>query len=114
MSRRPAFHAGALGVIDEHLALLGLQRRIAVRSPHFGLIPLMVAQTQLVLTTGRLFCTRYVDRCRCASCAARSPFPALSYYQLWHEVTHAVGAGALAARAGARGGANLAGASELR
>ena len=28
-------------------------------------------------------------RCRCASCAARSPFPPLTYYQLWHDLTHA-------------------------
>ncbi|MCK7490492.1 MAG: hypothetical protein MZW92_00825 [Comamonadaceae bacterium] len=28
---------------------------------HFSLIPLMVAQSLLVLTTGRLFCSRYVD-----------------------------------------------------
>ncbi len=28
-------------------------------------------------------------RCRCASCVARSSFPPLSYYQLWHDLTHA-------------------------
>jgi DNA-binding transcriptional LysR family regulator len=54
-------HANAPGVIDEHLATLGLTRDVMVRSAHFSLIPLMVAQSLLVLTTGRLFCSRYVD-----------------------------------------------------
>ena len=82
-------HEGARGVIDEHLAGLGLARNIVVRSPHFGLIPLMLAQTQLVLTTGRLFCSRYVDPLPVRIVKCPIAFPALTYYQLWHDVTHA-------------------------
>jgi DNA-binding transcriptional LysR family regulator len=82
-------HEGARGVIDEHLASLGLARNIVVRSPHFGLIPLMLAQTQLVLTTGRLFCSRYVDPLPVRIVKCPVAFPPLSYYQLWHDVTHA-------------------------
>ena len=82
-------HEGARGVIDEHLAGLGLARRIAVRSPHFGSIPLMLAQTQLVLTTGRLFCSRYVDPLPVRIVKCPIGFPPLTYYQLWHDVTHA-------------------------
>ena len=82
-------HEGARGVIDEHLAGLGLARNIAVRSPHFGLIPLMLAQTQLVLTTGRLFCTRYIDPLPVRIVKCPIAFPPLTYYQLWHDVTHA-------------------------
>ena len=82
-------HEGARGVIDEHLAGLGLARQIAVRSPHFGLIPLMLAQTQLVLTTGRLFCSRYVDPLPVRIVKCPIAFPPLSYYQLWHDATHA-------------------------
>jgi DNA-binding transcriptional LysR family regulator len=55
-------HPGARGVIDEHLDSLGLQRNITARCPHFGLIPSMVASTLLVLTTGRQYCERYVDK----------------------------------------------------
>ena len=84
-----ALHAGARGVIDEHLDSLGLKRQIVVRSPHFGLIPLMLAQTQLVLTTGRLFCSRYVDALPLRIVKCPLPFPPLSYYQLWHDVSHA-------------------------
>ena len=80
---------GALGVIEEHLTSLGLKRYLVVRSAHFGLIPLMVARSSLVLTTGRLFCSRYagVLPVRIVRCPA--PFPPLTYYQLWHDLTHA-------------------------
>ncbi len=81
--------AGARGVIDEHLAARGLQRNVAVRASHFGLIPLMVAQSLLVLTTGRLFCARYTQALPVAIVPCPVEFPALTYYQLWHDVTHA-------------------------
>ncbi|MBX3606556.1 MAG: LysR family transcriptional regulator [Piscinibacter sp.] len=79
----------APGVIDEHLASLGLQRDLVVRSAHFSLIPLMVAQSLLVLTTGRLFCSRYVDTLPVRIVRCPVAFPPLTYYQLWHDVTHA-------------------------
>jgi DNA-binding transcriptional LysR family regulator len=81
-------HPGARGVIDEHLLGQGLERRVAVRSAHFSLIPLMVAQSLLVLTTGRLFCSRYVDALPVRVIRCPLPFPPLTYYQLWHELTH--------------------------
>jgi DNA-binding transcriptional LysR family regulator len=84
-----AFHAGAPGVIDEHLAAQGLQRHIVVRSAHFSLIPLMVARSWLVLTTGRLFCSRYVEAMDLRIVRCPVQFPPLTYYQLWHERTHA-------------------------
>lgn len=80
---------GAPGVIDEHLESLGLQRDIVVRSAHFSLIPLMVAQSLLVLTTGRLFCSRYVDTLPVRIVRCPVAFPPLTYYQLWHDLTHA-------------------------
>jgi DNA-binding transcriptional LysR family regulator len=87
------FAPGVPSVIDAHLASLGRARRIAVRSPHFGLIPLMLAQTRLVLTTGRLFCSRYVDALPVRIVRCPIAFPPLTYYQLWHDVTHASTAG---------------------
>ncbi len=87
------FAPGVRGFIDEHLAQQGLERHIAVRSPHFGLIPLMLAQTHLVLTTGRLFCSRYVDALPVKIIRCPVEFPPLAYYQLWHDVTHASAAG---------------------
>jgi DNA-binding transcriptional LysR family regulator len=84
-----ALHAGAPGVIDEHLAAQGLQRNIVVRSAHFSLIPLMVARSWLVLTTGRLFCTRYAEALDLRIVRCPVQFPPLTYYQLWHERAHA-------------------------
>ncbi len=82
-------HANSAGVIDEHLSALGLQRNIVTRCAHFGLIPLMVAQSLLVLTTGRQFCSRYVQNLPVRIIRCPVPFPAMSYYQLWHDLTHA-------------------------
>jgi DNA-binding transcriptional LysR family regulator len=81
-------HGAARGVIDDHIASLGLARDIMVRSAHFSLIPLMVAQSLLVLTTGRLFCSRYVDTLPVRIVRCPVAFPALTYYQLWHDLTH--------------------------
>ena len=84
-------HGQAPGVIDDHLASLGMTRDVAVRSAHFGLIPLMVAQSLLVLTTGRLFCSRYLGALPVRIVRCPIAFPPLTYYQLWHELTHASG-----------------------
>lgn len=83
------FHPGARGVIDEHLAGLGLQRNITARCAHFGQIPAMVASSLLILTTGRQYCRHFLDSLplRVLECPLR--FPPLVYYQLWHERSHA-------------------------
>ncbi|CAM5782584.1 LysR family transcriptional regulator [Rhizobacter fulvus] len=86
-------HGASPGVIDEHLASLGVSRDVMVRSAHFSLIPLMVAQSLLVLTTGRLFCSRYVDSLPVRIVRCPVPFPPLTYYQLWHDLTHASASG---------------------
>jgi len=86
-------HPGARGVIDEHLLGLGLSRSIAVRCPHFGQVPLMVARSRLVLTTGRQFCNRYIGQLPLRIVRCPVSFPALNYYQLWHELNHHSAAG---------------------
>ena len=82
-------HPGAKGVIDEHLESLGQHRNITARCPHFGLIPAMVASSLLVLTTGRQYCERFVDRLPVKVLECPIDFPRMLYYQLWHERTHA-------------------------
>lgn len=82
-------HPGARGVIDEHLEGLGLARNITARCAHFGLIPAMVASSLLVMTTGRQFCERYLGRLPVTVLAPPVDFPPLTYYQLWHERSHA-------------------------
>jgi DNA-binding transcriptional LysR family regulator len=81
-------HPGARGVIDEHLEGLGLARNITARCAHFGLIPAMVASSLLVMTTGRLFCERYLARLPVTILPTPIEFPPLTYYQLWHERSH--------------------------
>ncbi|MFN4244494.1 MAG: SLC13 family permease, partial [Tepidisphaerales bacterium] len=61
------------------LAAQGLARQVVVRSPHFGLVPLMVARSRLVLTTGRLFCSRYVGQFPVRIVRCPVAFPPLVY-----------------------------------
>ena len=81
-------YPGARGVIDEHLESLGLARNITARCAHFGVIPHMVADTLLVLTTGRQFCERFTPWLPVTILECPIPFPRLEYYQLWHERSH--------------------------
>ena len=84
-----ATHPGAKGVIDEHLATLGLARNITVRCAHFGLMPSMVASSLLVMTTGRQYCARFEGLLPVKILPCPIDFPRMMYYQLWHERTHA-------------------------
>jgi DNA-binding transcriptional LysR family regulator len=84
-----ATHPGAKGVIDEHLATLGMTRNITVRCAHFGLMPSMVASSLLVMTTGRQYCARFEGSLPVKILPCPIPFPRMMYYQLWHERTHA-------------------------
>ena len=84
----PAY-PGALGVIDEQLAGMGLSRQVVARCAHFSLIPDMVASSLLVMTSGRLFCERFSERLSLAILPCPVEFPPLVYYQLWHARSHA-------------------------
>jgi len=86
-------YPGARGVIDDHLASLGLLRNVTARCPHFGLIPSMVAGTLLVLTTGRQYAERFTGVLPVRVLPCPVAFPRMMYYQLWHERTHASNAG---------------------
>ena len=82
-------HPGARGVIDELLDSMGLERNIVARCPFFGLLPVMVASSLLVLTTGRQYCERYAERMPVKILPCPVQFPPMVYYQLWHERSHA-------------------------
>jgi DNA-binding transcriptional LysR family regulator len=82
-------HPQAPGVIDEQLELMGLSRTVSVRTAHFGHIPSMVADSLLVLTTGRLFCSRFTETLPVRIVRCPVNLPAMNYYQLWHDLTHA-------------------------
>ncbi|MBS0448352.1 MAG: hypothetical protein JSR59_20695 [Proteobacteria bacterium] len=79
-------HPGAIGIIDEHLTAKGLQHLGA--QPALRADPMMVADSRLVPTTGRLFCSRYEKALPVRVVECPVPFPPLIYYQLWHDLTH--------------------------
>ena len=80
----PGYH----GVIDSFLARQGLHRKIAVESPYFGLIPYMLTQTDLVLTTGRQFMRFYEKTLPLKTFTMPIKFPPMRFYQLWHQRVH--------------------------
>jgi DNA-binding transcriptional LysR family regulator len=80
----PGYH----GVIDAHLERLGLQRRVAVESPYFGVIPYLLTQSDLVLTTGRQFIRAFEKTLPLKSFTVPVKFPPMRFYQLWHQRVH--------------------------
>jgi DNA-binding transcriptional LysR family regulator len=76
------------GQVDAALAQHGLQRRIALRMPYTVLSPLMVAETDLVLTTARWLAEKLAKR---MSLVVKPPPIQLAPVDLpmvWHERTH--------------------------
>lgn len=80
----PGYH----GVIDAFLEREGLQRRVAVESPYFGVIPYMLTQSDLVLTTGRQFIRAYEKTLPLKSFTVPVKFPPMRFYHLWHQRVH--------------------------
>ena len=79
---------GYQGVIDAWLERHGLQRRVAVESPYFGVIPYMLTQSDLVLTTGRQFIRAFEKTLPLKSFTVPLKFPPMRFYQLWHQRVH--------------------------
>ena len=80
----PGYH----GVIDAFLERQGMQRKVAVESPYFGVIPYMLTQSDLVLTTGRQFIRFYEHTLPLKSFTVPIKFPPMRFYQLWHQRVH--------------------------
>ena len=80
----PGYH----GVIDSFLERQNLQRNVVVESAYFGLIPYMLTQTDLVLTTGRQFMRFYEKTLPLKTYTVPLKFPPMRFYQLWHQRVH--------------------------
>ncbi|NEX64394.1 LysR family transcriptional regulator [Noviherbaspirillum galbum] len=80
--------AGYYGVIESFLARQNLHRNVVAESAYFGLIPYMLTRTDLVLTTGRQFMKFYEKNLPLKVFRVPLPFPAMRFYQLWHERVH--------------------------
>ena len=76
------------GVIDAFLERQNLRRNVAVESAYFGLIPYMLTQSDLVLTTGRQFLRFYEKSLPLKIFNVPVKFPPMRFYQLWHERVH--------------------------
>lgn len=80
----PGYH----GVIDAYLERQNLHRNVVVESAYFGLMPHMLTQTDLVLTTGKQYLRFYERNMPLKTFAVPIKFPPMRFYQLWHERVH--------------------------
>jgi len=80
--------AGYHGVIEAYLAKQNMRRNVTVQSAFFGLIPYMLTQTDLVLTTGQQFLRFYERTLPIKKYTVPVKFPKMRFYQLWHERVH--------------------------
>ena len=80
----PGFH----GVINSYMDQQGYQRNVVVESAYFSLIPHMLTQTDLVLTTGRQYLRFYERNLPIKTFQVPIDFPPMRFYQLWHERVH--------------------------
>ncbi|MEM9493785.1 MAG: LysR substrate-binding domain-containing protein, partial [Myxococcota bacterium] len=76
------------GQVDRQLEALGLTRRIVLRIPYSTLTPLLVAETELVLTTAHWLAVKLNASGTLA--IKRPPFelPPVKLPMVWHERTH--------------------------
>lgn len=77
-----------LGPVDGELAKTGYRRAITATVPEFNMVPYVLERTDLVFTTGRRFAEHYAARMPLAVVRAPAEFPAMRFYQLWHELNH--------------------------
>lgn len=85
---------GATAAIDALMAQAGLELRFALRTQYLSLVPAMIAQTDLVFTTGRMLATAMSARFGLCSMPVPAHVPAVSCFMVWHERTHHVKAAA--------------------
>ena len=77
--------ANARPMIDLALAKRGLQRRIAMRVPHFISMPLMVLASDMNGTLPRRMAMLYADNFRLRAHAVPLRTPQFPVYLIWHE-----------------------------
>ncbi len=90
--RHLAPHTGSQprsGPIDGELAKTGYQRQIVATVPEFNLAPYALLGSDLVFTTARRFAEHYAARLPLVVAPAPAELPAMRFYQLWHERSHA-------------------------
>jgi DNA-binding transcriptional LysR family regulator len=79
---------GYYGVIESYLERHNMRRNVVVESAYFGQMPYMLTQSDLVLTTGRQFLRFYEKTLPLKTFTVPVKFPAMRFYQLWHDRVH--------------------------
>jgi DNA-binding transcriptional LysR family regulator len=74
--------------IDGRLSELGLKRRIGVTVPEYALTPFMLAQSDLLFTTGRHFAEQIAQSFAFALVDAPEELGRMTFYMLWHDCKH--------------------------
>ncbi len=95
------------GFVDDALAAVGRQRRVAVAVPHFLVAPAVVAATDLVATLASRVVAAFARSHRLVMRPPPVAVPGFTMHAIWHERTHEQAAHTwlrdqLAAVAGAR------------
>ena len=74
--------------IGGRLLELNLSRRVVATVPEYGLIPDLLARTDLVFTTGRPFAERLASFMPLSILDAPKEFGSMNLYMLWHDRSH--------------------------
>ena len=76
------------GVVDEALAKLGLERRVALAVPHFLVAPHVVAGSDLVLTIGARVAYAFAEILPLRVLEPPLEIPSFTVRMIWHERQH--------------------------
>jgi DNA-binding transcriptional LysR family regulator len=76
------------GLVDEALAAMGRSRRVVVTVPHFSVTPLLVAESDLLLTVAERIATRFADSLPLHVTKPPLELSGVVLMQAWHERTH--------------------------
>jgi DNA-binding transcriptional LysR family regulator len=76
------------GRVDDALAQQGLPRRVALWVPHFLVVPVVVAQTNLLATLSRRVVQFFVPYLPLRVLPLPLPLPGYDVTLMWHECTH--------------------------
>lgn len=78
---------GRFGLIDSQLKEKGLERHIALRLPYFSTAPLIIAQSDMLLTIPTRTARYFADTSGLECLKAPVEIPEFGYIQVWHKRT---------------------------
>lgn len=76
------------GLVETHLSRLRLVRERTVALSYFGMAPYLLLESDLIFTTSRHFARYFTAFLPLAIRTSPIRFPAMTFYQLWHERSH--------------------------